>query len=72
MSSNMSLNIAKMVEDDPQSDPSEDSVSMQNDSLNQSMSILNSSINNDSKYTVNNAYSEHRSLILKYTFSLTF
>lgn len=68
MSSNMSLNIAKM--EDVEEVNSDESRSVQNTSLNQSMSILNCSLNADSNYLSNNVYSEHKSFILKYTYFL--
>lgn len=63
VSSNKTLNFTKMK--NAEDSDSQEENSFQENSLNQSMSILNYSVNNESHYMSNNVYSEHKSVILK-------
>lgn len=67
MSSNTNLNLLKMDErpEEEHSEADSNGSERPEESLNQSMSVLNCSINMDSAYLSNNVYSEHKSLILK-------
>ena len=68
MSSNVSLNLAKMTNvynEKISEQNSEESNSVMSSVSNQSMSILNCSLNVDSSYISNNVYSEHKSVLMK-------